>query len=225
LVQAGCAIAVNCGDLSAADRYVKLVEDVAVKHGLAAWRMWGQSFAGVLLIQRGDPATGSQQLGAALKGLPEGSLYLNRNLFAVLAEGLAAAGRTGEGLALIEEALARVGRTNERWCHGELLRAKGELLLLHCGPSAIGDAHACFQETLDMARRQGALSLELRAAMSLARLWSGQQQGREACQALAAVYRRFTEGLGTADLLAAGQLLAAVQTDGLASLSDDEKPS
>jgi len=77
--------------------------------------------------------------------------------------------------------------------------------------SAVAAAEACFQQALDVARRQGALSWELRAAMSLARFWRGQQRVNEARKLLAPVYRRFTEGFETADLVAAKALLASVR--------------
>ena len=67
------------------------------------------------------------------------------------------------------------------------------------------------RQALDVARRQGALAWQLRAAMSLARLWRGQQRVSQARKLLGPVYRRFTEGFGTADLIAAKALLAAVR--------------
>jgi predicted ATPase len=159
---------------------VKLVGDLAVKHGLETWRTWGQSFEGVLLIRRGESAAGSRLLGAALKGLPEGAFYVNRNLFAELAEGFGAAGQIAEGLALVDDVLARVERTEEQWCLAELLRTKGELLLLRGAPPAVADAEESFRHVLDVARRQDALSWELRAATSLARLWRGQRRTSQA---------------------------------------------
>jgi predicted ATPase len=92
-----------------------------------------------------------------------------------------------------------------------LLRTKGELLLLGRVPTAAAAAEACFQQALDVARRQGALAWELRAAMSLARVWRGQQRVNEARKLLASVYRRFTEGFETADLVAAKTLLASLR--------------
>src|SRR5262249_41198503 len=130
LVQGACAISIYSGDLATADRHVNLAGDLAVKHGLEAWRTWGHAFEGVLLIKHGDSAAGSRLLRAALKGLPEGALYLNTNLFAELAAGLGAAAQVGEGLAVVDDTLARVERTEEGWCRAELLRRKGELLLL-----------------------------------------------------------------------------------------------
>jgi predicted ATPase len=105
----------------------------------------------------------------------------------------------------------RVERTEARWYLAELLRRKGELLLLGPGPTAVAAAETCFHQALDVARHQGALALELRAAMSLARLWRGQQRASEARKLLAAVYRRFREGFGTADLVEAKALLASLR--------------
>ena len=78
-------------------------------------------------------------------------------------------------------------------------------------PTAAATAEACFQQALDVARRQGALSWELRAATSLARLWRGQQRVTQARQLLEPVYRRFTEGFETADLVAAKALLGSAR--------------
>jgi predicted ATPase len=182
-----------------------------MKHGLETWRLWGQCFDGVLRIKRGASVDGSRLLSDALSGLPAGGLYLNRNLFAELAEGFGAAGQTAEGLTLINDAIARVERTEEEWCFAELLREKGELLLLRAAPSAVAEAEACFQRALDVARRQDALAWELRAATSLARLWHRQHRTSHGRKLLAAVYRRFTEGFETADLTAARALLATLQ--------------
>jgi hypothetical protein len=113
-------------------------------------------------------------------------------------------GRAKEGLAAIGEALAFVEKTGERFDEAEIHRRQGELLLL-AGEGA--RVEACFQTALDVARRQGALSLELRAATSLARLWNDTGRGREARPLLAALYGRFSEGFDTADLRDAKLLL------------------
>ena len=87
------------------------------------------------------------------------------------------------------------------------LRIKGELLLADGGSDAAANAEEQFLKALDWARRQDALSWELRVATSLARSWRGQHRIIEAHQLLDGVYRKFTEGFGTADLLAARDLL------------------
>ena len=89
----------------------------------------------------------------------------------------------------------------------ELLRIKGELLLLQRGPGAVAAAEDHFRQALDWARRQGALSWELRAATSLARLLRNRAPSVDAIACLQPVYDRFTEGFGTADLIAAKLLL------------------
>jgi predicted ATPase len=89
----------------------------------------------------------------------------------------------------------------------ELLRIKGELVLSEGGPDAAAAAENHFSRALDWARRQGALSWELRAATSLARLWRDQNRAKAAREILAPVYDRFTEGFETTDLKAAKLLL------------------
>jgi predicted ATPase len=88
-----------------------------------------------------------------------------------------------------------------------LLRVKGEYLLLRDAPGAAAAAEDHFRRALDLARRQGALSWELRAATNLARLWRDQARSKEAHELLVSVYDRFTEGFATADLRAARSLI------------------
>ena len=104
-------------------------------------------------------------------------------------------------------ALARCESDQGHWCFAELLRIKGELLLVQGAPGAAAMAEHYFRQALDSARPQGALSWELRAATSLARLWSNQALSDEARELLTPVYEGFTEGFATADLKAAKALL------------------
>src|SRR6202040_4428712 len=104
------------------------------------------------------------------------------------------AGQNAEGLAAIEEAISRSERTEEHWTMAELVRAKGELLLLHGAPGAAAVAEDHFRQALDWARRQEALSWELRAATSLARLLRNQGRSADAIACVKPIYDRFTEG-------------------------------
>jgi predicted ATPase len=124
-----------------------------------------------------------------------------------LAEGLGGAGQVAQGLIAVGDALARSERNDARWNMAELLRVKGELLLLESAPNAAAAAEDHFWQALGWARRQGALSWELRAATSLARLWRDQARPADAMALLQPVYGRFTEGFATADLKAAKALL------------------
>ena len=108
---------------------------------------------------------------------------------------------------VIDEALEQANRSEEHWCMPELLRIKGEILLLGGAPNAAGEAENYLLQALDRARRLGALSWELRAATSLAKLWRRDGKTAQATELLSSVYNRFTEGFETADLKAARALI------------------
>jgi predicted ATPase len=129
---------------------------------------------------------------------------------ALLAEASAHVGQIEEGLTLLGEALAVAHDTGERRWEAELHRLKGELLL---GRAAGQDAEAeaCLHQALAVARQQQTKSLELRAAMSLSRLWQRQGKRAEAHQLLAEVYGWFAEGFDTADLQEARALLEELE--------------
>jgi len=212
LLIAACPIALYVGDLTPVDHHVRLAYELAARHALEVWTVWAQCFEGVLLIKRGEHGPGSQLLHSALERLPEPAFHHHLSLLrAELAAGLGGAAQIAEGLAVVDRALARAEQTEGGWYLAELLRTKGELLLGERAPTASETAEKCFHQSLEVARRQGALSLELRAAMSLARFWRGQSRANQARKILAPVYRRFSEGFGTADLIAAKALLAAVR--------------
>ena len=125
---------------------------------------------------------------------------------ALLAEASAKVGQHEAGLTLLAEALAVANDTGERRWEAELYRLKGELLLARAAEHD-AEAETCFRQALDIARRQQAKSWELRAAMSLSRLWQRQGKRAEASELLAPVYGWFTEGFDTADLQEAKALL------------------
>ena len=167
---AACPIALWSGDLAAAEHYVGMLLDHSTKHGLARWQAFGPSRQGALAIKHGDVVTGLRLLRACLDQFGETrSVFGYVEFQGTLAGALGDAGQVAEGLAVIEEVLEQVDRTEERWPIAELLRIKGELLLLQGGaPAAAATAEDYFRQALDWARRQGALSWELRAATSLA---------------------------------------------------------
>ena len=208
LVQAACPVALFVGDPASAERYISMLLDHSAKHGLALWHVRGRGFNGMLLNQIGDTAAGLPLLGAALKELREtkytGHLMAFLGAFAEASGGV---GQVAEGLAAIGQALARSERTEGRWGMAELLRIKGELTLREGGPNVTEAAEELFLKAIDWARRQSALSWEMRAATSLSRLWHDRSRTKEARELLAPVYARFTEGFGTADLVSARTLL------------------
>jgi len=132
---------------------------------------------------------------------------LNVPYFGTLqAEVSAHLGHTADGLQALAEAHTLVEQHEERWWEAEIYRLRGVLLLRQTRPQQ-EEAETWLQRSLEVARRQEAKSLELRTAMSLARLW--QQQGKydDTCALLAPIYGWFTEGFDTADLQAARALL------------------
>ena len=208
LAQAACPIALFVGDLAAAERFVAMLLDHSARHALASWHAEGHCSRGALFIQREDVVTGLQHLRCALDELRKiGFVQRCPAFLAALADGLARAGQVAEGLVAIDEALALCERDEGRWCLAELLRIKGELVLSKGGPDAAEVAEDHFRRALDWARRQGALSWELRAATSLARLWRDQIRTKAAREILAPVYDRFSEGFETSDLKSAKLLL------------------
>ena len=212
LAQAACPIAVLVGDLAAAEHYVGMLLDHSTRHELPLWHAWGRSHQGVLVIHRGDVITGLGLLRAGFDELGEARSALRFLTFlGEMAEALGRAGEIAEGLAAIEEALAWIERTDEHWRIAGLLCWKGELLLLQGAPGAAATAEDHFRQALDWARRQSALSWELRAVTSLARLLRGQGRSADALALLQPVYDRFTEGFETADLKAAKALLDALR--------------
>jgi class 3 adenylate cyclase/predicted ATPase len=147
-----------------------------------------------------------------------GAEYQRPHFLTLLAETAGLLGQSESGLAALEEALTLVEQTGEQYYAAELHRQRGELLLLRAAQRHLAqgsreqhEAEACFQQALDIARHQQAKSLELRADMSLARLWQRQGKRAEAHALLAPIYGWFTEGFDTADLQEAKALLVELQ--------------
>jgi predicted ATPase/DNA-binding winged helix-turn-helix (wHTH) protein len=211
LVQAACPVGLLVGDMAAVAEFVAMLLDQSARSAWTFWHVWGQCFRGVLQIRRGELGAGLALLETALgdlRGIGFGVYYIS--FLGEFAIALGLAGQPKRGLVAIQQALARSDQNEERWCAPELLRTRGELLLLEAGEQPIAAAEGCFQEALAIARQQGALSWELRAATSLARLRAREHRDEDARQILAPVYARFTEGFETADLRAAQALLESL---------------
>jgi len=207
LHRGACPVALWNGDLSTASRYADMLLDHATRHALGRWQLYGRGYQGAVAIRRGDIATGLRLLRSCFEELGETGVAAPRFMrfaAAYMAEALGRAGQTSDALVAIDDAIGRAKRTEERWQFAELLRVKGELLLLRDAPAAADDY---FHQALDCARRQGALSWELRVATSLAKLISDRGRSAESFALLQPVYDRFTEGSNTADLQAARHLL------------------
>jgi hypothetical protein len=180
---------------------------LAREYDLGDFNLGNTNYYYTALAYQTQPAKGIQLMRQALDiTQARGFRMMMTGAQAALAELLLMADQPAEGLAVIAEAQTQIERSGERYWEAEVWRIRGELLLqTDNAPQA--EAEDCYHKAIEVARKQSARSLELRATMSLARL--GQQQGKreEARQMLAEIYGWFTEGFDTADLKEARALL------------------
>jgi predicted ATPase/DNA-binding winged helix-turn-helix (wHTH) protein len=201
LAEGACPVALFAGDFALAKRLVSQLLD---RSGFTTWQVLGRSFEAELLIRCGDTAVGLSRLRTVLEAVNERRLLLRLPaLLGVLAEGYALAGRVSEAATTIEQALAASERTGVRWCQPELLRIKGQVAQLDGDGSGRTRAEEAFRQALELSRHQGSLAWQLRAALSLARLWTREGRSRDARELVRPIYEVFTEGFQTRDLLEA----------------------
>ena len=139
----------------------------------------------------------------------DGSLLFVPFFLLLLAEAFGMTRNPRAALEQLNEAVNLVTNTKERWCEAELHRVKGEFSK---STNNLESAQTCFSEAIVVARRQNARFFELRAAMSMARLWRDQGKPQQAHELLAPVYAWFTEGFDTLDLKEAKALLDALSS-------------
>jgi predicted ATPase len=205
--------------------YAEAAIAVAVDHGFVMYQALAEMTRGWALAEQGRAEEAIEPIRQGLAAHLGTGARLRSQFLALLAEALKKAGRTEEARAILEEALDAANHTGERSYQAELFRLKGELLLKESAlrgasraagggkvvsvaiPSAIADAEACFNESIRIAQRQQAKSLELRAVVSLARHYQQQEKPEKALALLSPVYRGFNEGFDTIDLREANALL------------------
>jgi len=195
------------GEIQATQERIEAYLSIGTEHGFSRLAAQATIVRGWLLVQQGQVEEGIVQMRPAMAGHGVTLLGRDRSYFlALMAEAFERGGQVAEGLSTLTEELARVNKTGERFYEAEMHRIKGELLLKHAVPDEV-EAECCFQESLALARSQSAKSLELRAAMSLSRLWQRQGKQAPARQLLGEIYGWFIEGFDTADLQEARALL------------------
>jgi class 3 adenylate cyclase/predicted ATPase len=194
------------GDHAALSERADELVAVTTEQGFPFWRAEGTVFRGWVKVKDGDVAEGISLLHAGSTDLrATGMVAWTTHAFALLAEAYEIAGEIEEGLAWLDCALQVIETTGISWLAAELNRRKGRLLLRQGNNEA---AEELYRKALCIAREQEAKMWELRAAMSLARLWGEEGRRAEARDLLAPVYGWFTEGFDTADLKEAKALLA-----------------
>ncbi len=180
---------------------------MAAEQGFALVQAVGTILLGWTQIHGGNGADGARQIRQGVDAYRATGASLQLPHFLIpLAEAARVLGRPEEALDVLTEAIALVEKTEERYLEAELHRLRGEMLLAHA-PGDPRSAERAFQKGLAVARAQGARSLELRAAISLARLRQVEGKTTEARDLLAPVYNWFTEGFDTPDLQDAKMLL------------------
>jgi hypothetical protein len=190
-------VAIWRGDLPEARRLTTMLLEYSGKYGLRFWQSWARLHERAVLLHEEvgrEPAS----LSSTSKDLTLTTIQIET--IATLREDFVPA-----------EALARVDSGQKSWCAAEILRVAGEAALRAAAQDAAQVAEALFHRSLDLARRQNALSWELRTATSLARLWRDQHRVGAARELLSAVRDRFSEGFQTRDCLKADTLLQDLQ--------------
>jgi predicted ATPase len=191
---------------------VETLMTLSTEQGFALWLAWGTAMRGWALAEQGQVAEGMAQIRQCLDTSRATGAELGRSHYlALLAEAHGKVGQAEEGLSALSEALTLVDQSGERFYEAELYRLKGELVLQSGVWNRESEAGKCFQKAIEIAQKQQAKSLELRAATSLARLWQSQGKRQDATDLLAPVYGWFTEGFDTADLIEAKTLLEVLK--------------
>jgi predicted ATPase/DNA-binding winged helix-turn-helix (wHTH) protein len=199
------------GDLQSADVYADRLRSHAESNSLRPYLAVARSYKDSLAIHRGEARTGVEDLWSCLEQL-HAMRYriLNTGFKLCLVQGLMAIGRFDEALALINETISLVEANGDLVYMPEALRVQGNVFLSMPRRRA-EDAEMCFVQSLDWSRRQTARSWELRTAVDLAALWAAEGQPERAGSVLEPIFEKFVEGLDTADLIAAKQLLATLR--------------
>ena len=195
-----------CRETHAAEELAEEIVTISTEYGFPFYLTLGNSLKGYAMAMQGEEEGISLLRQSLADSRAMGAEALRPYFLSILAETYWKVGQTKEGLATLEESLALVDKNGERFCEADLHRLKGELLLAQSDGNQI-EAEACYHKALEVARSQQAKSWELRAAMSLSRLWGKQGKREEAKNLLAPVYDWFTEGFDTADLKDAKALL------------------
>ncbi|MDD2915531.1 MAG: BTAD domain-containing putative transcriptional regulator [Gallionella sp.] len=179
---------------------------ISRQHDFSVWLACGEMTHGWALVMHGQTTEGIAEIKSGIAGMRATVSGIPVTFLSALAEAYLYLKMHDEALAVLAEAQADAAETGDHHFNAELHRLKGECLLA-LAPSSAAQAEACFDQALAVSRQQQAKSLELRAAMSMARLWQRQGKQNAAQRLLAGVYNWFTQGFDTPDMREAAILL------------------
>jgi adenylate cyclase len=229
-------VALACRNTAEGADLAEQAVSLSAAQGFAFWNALASVMRGWALIQRGQVGDGCADIEHALDAMQAtGTRFFAAFAYGFLAEGRLRAGAPADGLATVNAGLTVAETTLNRPYEPELWRLKGELLLEqskvesskpalsqvegskgrrdkgdHKRPDAAGQAEACFQRALELARKSKAKSLELRAATSLARAWQARGRAADARRLLGGICKWFGARANTGDLVEARALLSAL---------------
>jgi predicted ATPase len=185
---------------------------ISAEHGFPQSETAGRLYRNMAILARRADREVLTELAALIRAFAEAGDRFGFPIFCgALAKGYGEIGEPGQGLTLVDEVLTDVERTSEYEMKAELLRLKGQLLLLQTQSNS-AEAEQWFRTAIDVARDQQAKSWELRATTSLSRLLASQHRRDEARKLLAEIYNWFTEGFDTPDLKQAKALVEELAT-------------
>jgi class 3 adenylate cyclase/predicted ATPase len=198
---------IRCGNYAAAHTEVDELIALADERGAPYWKATGTALRGWLFTETGKALDAIRAITSGITSVRSTGaiLYEPRHLW-YLAMAYAEVGQLDDARRCIDDAIDKVERSKEKWCEAEVHRIAGEIALKSLAPD-MEKVEKYFDRALAVARKQQAKSWELRAAMSLARLWRDQGKAQQARKLLAPVYGWFTEGFDTLDLKEAKALL------------------
>jgi predicted ATPase len=203
--------------------YANTVISICTEHDFPFWAAGGRILDGWAVACQGKVDEGIEKLDAGIAAWRKTGARLWLPIFLALkAEARVKLGRSDTALNIIEEALAISDETGERWAVAEVLRVKAGLLQA-TERAAADEIENLLIKSLETARRQQALSWQLRTGCDLVHLWQGQGRGDEALTLLQSIYDQFTEGFGTADLIHARALLEGLRANSVDKVAKDQR--
>jgi hypothetical protein len=185
------------GDMGAAETYCSQLREITDSYGLDIWGTYAQCFKGQLLVRANRGEEGVRELRSGIAKLESAGFIVYRSgLISTLAEGLTDIGQHGAALTAVDKGIAHCESTGEEWCLAELRRVRGLILAKRDASIFSADAEREFNESLRIARQQGALAWELATTQSLSNYLIDQGRGAEGKRLAASVQQKWPQRQG-----------------------------